>query len=241
MGLRDFKNRVNDNRVAANEALKKTLEIGSTIDQANEKTERAAEFLQDTDKDSHLAILSAKESETMANIASKKSNSIIVESSTTREAAQILRRDVKTSDIKIGSMYSTIEEKKTVAGQDANLAADALREANKAQGNAEAAARAVIQAKAELDAILRIIATVEEPEPGLLDDLERRLDAAEKQYEEAGIEARLTRLYHERTRQANLLTEYRAEVEVLTEEFNSIELIRNSLPDQCWNKIRLEP
>ena len=41
-------------------------------------------------------------------------------------------------------------------------------------------------------------------EPGLLDDLERRLDAAEKKYEEAGIEARLKELYAEKALQVNL-------------------------------------
>ena len=143
-----------------------------------------------------------------------------MESSTTREAAQSLRRDVKTSDVQINSIYTVVEQKKTIAARDANLAADALRESNKAQGNADEAAKKVIQAKVELDEILRIIATVEEPgthyiritiwyhiyntEPGLLDDLERRLDAAEKQYEEAGIEARLTELYAERTRQVRV-------------------------------------
>merc|ERR1712130_303626 len=239
--LRDFENRVNDNRVAANEALKTTFEIGSRISQANSKTERASEFLQDTDKDSHLAISLAEESVRMAKMASDKSNAIVVEASTTREAAQSLRRNVKTSEVKIGRMHTVIEEKKAIAAKDANLAADALREANKAQDNAEEAAKKVIQAKLELDEILRIIATVEEPEPGLLDDLEKRLDAAEKQYEEAGIEARLARLYEERKRQAAWLQKYRVEVEQMTLEFNSIEQIRNSLPDQCWNKIRLEP
>jgi len=239
--LRDFENRVNNNREAANEALQKTSEIRSTIMQANDKTARAAEFLQDTDKDSHLAISLAEESTNMAKMASEKSNSIIMESSTTREAAQSLRRDVKTSDVQINSIYTVVEQKKTIAARDANLAADALRESNKAQGNADEAAKKVIQAKVELDEILRIIATVEEPEPGLLDDLERRLDAAEKQYEEAGIEARLTELYAERTRQTSWLLEYRVEIEQLTAEFGSIEQIRNSLPDQCWNKIRLEP
>ena len=58
---------------------------------------------------------------------------------------------------------SIVEEKKTIAARDAHLAADALREANKAQGNAEEATRKVIQAKIELDDILRIITTVEEP------------------------------------------------------------------------------
>ena len=93
----------------------------------------------------------------------------------------------------------------------------------------------------ELDAILDIIAVVEEPEPGILEDLERRLDAAEKKYENAGIEARLASLHEERQRQMKLLTEYREEVEVLTNEFSSLEEISKSLPNQCWNKIRLEP
>ena len=59
----------------------------------------------------------------------------------------------------------------------------------------------MLQAKEELRAILHIISSVEEPEPGLLDDLERKLDAAEKQYQEAGIELRLSHLYEERRRQ----------------------------------------
>ena len=59
----------------------------------------------------------------------------------------------------------------------------------------------MLEAKEELRAILHIISSVEEPEPGLLDDLERKLDAAEKQYQEAGIELRLSHLYEERRRQ----------------------------------------
>ena len=161
--LRDFENRVNNNREAANQALKKSSEIEQTISQANDKTSKAAEFLQDTDKDSHLAFSLAVESEKMARMASEKSNSIILESSATREATQNLRRDAQSSEMRIDAMYKVVEEKKTIAARDAHLAADALREANKAQGNAEEASKKVIQAKIELDQILQIISTVEEP------------------------------------------------------------------------------
>ena len=125
--------------------------------------------------------------------------------------------------------------------QDANTAAESLRQANQAQSSAEEAVRKVEEAKQELADILHIISSVEEPEPGLLEDLERKLDAAEKQYQEAGIELRLTELYEERQRQTSLLVEYRQEMEILTSEFHSLEEISRSLPDQCWNKIRLEP
>ena len=99
----------------------------------------------------------------------------------------------------------------------------------------------VERAREELDEILRIIATVEEPEPGLLDDLERRLEVAEKKYEAAGLEARVQQLQEAKMRQTRMIFEYRASIEEFTIEYNSIEEIRNSLPDQCWNKIRLEP
>ena len=116
-----------------------------------------------------------------------------------------------------------------------------MREASKGQSIAEEAVIQVERAREELDEILRIIATVEEPEPGLLDDLERRLEVAEKKYEAAGLEARVQQLQEAKMRQTRMIFEYRASIEEFTIEYNSIEEIRNSLPDQCWNKIRLEP
>merc|ERR1719410_1171285 len=239
--LKDFENRVNNNREAARAALKKANEIDDTIREANEKTFKASEFLRDTDEDSHLAFSLATESSLLASKASEKARMVTIESSKTRESTQGLLRLGKADEKKVMSFFKVLEEKTEIASKDANTASESLREANKAQSNADAAALKVMQAKQELDAILDIIAVVEEPEPGILEDLERRLDAAEKKYQEAGIEARLESLYEERQRQASLLEEYRKEMEVLTTEFSSLEEISRSLPNQCWNKIRLEP
>ena len=134
-----------------------------------------------------------------------------------------------------------IKGREEVAKRDRSLADQALREASKGQSIAEEAVIQVERAREELDEILRIIATVEEPEPGLLDDLERRLEVAEKKYEAAGLEARVQQLQEAKMRQTRMIFEYRASIEEFTIEYNSIEEIRNSLPDQCWNKIRLEP
>ena len=239
--LKDFENRVTNNREAARAALLKSNEIEETIREAIEKTFKASEFLRDTDKDSHLAYSLASESTALSNKASEKAKMVTIETSKTRESTQNLLRLGKADEKKVLSYFTIIEEKTKVAEKDANTAAESLREANKAQSSADNAALKVKEAKDELDAILDIIATVEEPEPGILDDLERRLDAAEKRYQEAGIEARLAALYEERQRQTNVLIQYREEMKVLTSEFNSLEEISKSLPDQCWNKIRLEP
>ena len=86
--LRDFENRVTNNREAARAAIKKTNEIEETIRQAVEKTFKASEFLQDTDKDSHLAISLAEESALLASKASEKAKRVTVESSKIRQSTQ---------------------------------------------------------------------------------------------------------------------------------------------------------
>ena len=87
----------------------------------------------------------------------------------------IISRLGKNDEKKVISFYQLIDEKKVIAASDAKMASESLKEANQAQKSADAAELKVRQAKKELDAILDIIATVEEPEPGILDDLERRL------------------------------------------------------------------
>ena len=239
--LKDFENRVDNNREAARAAMKKTSELEETIRQAVTKTLKASEFLRDTDNDSHAAFSMAQESSELAKKASDKARLVTVESSKTRESTQSLLEKGKSDKNKVTGFFKILDGKTEIAARDAKTATESLTEANKAQSSADNAALKVREAKMELDAILDIIAIVEEPEPGILEDLERRLDAAEKKYENAGIEARLASLHEERQRQMKLLIEYREEVEVLTSEFSSLEEISNSLPNQCWNKIRLEP
>ena len=239
--LKDFENRVDNNREAARAAMKKSNELEETIRQAVTKTSKASEFLRDTDHDSHTAFSMAEESSVLAKKTSDKAKLVSAESSKTRESTQSLLKEGKSDENKVLSFFKILDGKDKIAARDAKTASESLTEANKAQSSADTAALKVREAKMELDAILDIIAVVEEPEPGILDDLERRLDAAERKYENAGIEARLASLHEERKKQMMLLIEHREEMEVLTNEFRSLEEISNSLPNQCWNKIRLEP
>jgi hypothetical protein len=41
--------------------------------------------------------------------------------------------------------------------------------------------------------------------------------------------------------QRSILLEYTEEVAHLSTQYSSLQAIRRSLPDNCWNKIRLEP
>ena len=239
--LKNFENRVANNRDAARAALRKSNEIEQKIREAAEKTSKASEYLKDTDKDSSLANSLAEESSLLANKASSNANMISVETSKVRESIQTVHRTSQVDERKLNRLSDILEEKESVASNDAKTASESLKEANKAQSSVDSASLKVREAKNEIDAILDIIATVEEPEPGILDDLERRLDEAERKYQEAGIEARLVELFSQRQEQQEVLEEYREEMSVLISEYQSLEEISRSLPDQCWNKIRLEP
>merc|ERR1712228_397598 len=118
---------------------------------------------------------------------------------------------------------------------DEQLANIALREANKAHSSSEIASSKVAQAKKELEQIAQILATIDEPDPSFLDDLERRLDLAERKYQEADLEARLKQLEEAKQRQIARKVELNNEYELVTKEVQNIEDILEELPVFCPN------
>ena len=99
-------------------------------------------------------------------------------------------------------------------------------------------------------------------EPGLLQALQRRVEAAERTYKAAELDERLNEFEAARKRQvlniyfpkfyftnltqfgpskAKTLHQYIEEVKTIKLELSSLSEIERSLPRECWNTIRLEP
>ena len=106
-------------------------------------------------------------------------------------------------------------------------------------------------------------------EPGLLEELARRVEAAEAKFESANLDLRLTELEAAKKRQvthtyflysicklkliekyfqmksiklqAEWVYHYESEVQNIHVELQSLKDIALSLPRKCWNTIRLEP
>jgi len=122
-----------------------------------------------------------------------------------------------------------MNRKKTASSRDAKTAADALKEANKAQSSSLEATEKVKQAKRELEEIAQILATVQIQDSGFLDDLERRLNLAEEKYREADLEDKLTQLEEAKQRQLERKAALRNEYELVNGEFETIENILEQL------------
>ena len=159
--LNDFENMVNDNRAAAESALDKIANIENTLRLAEEDTMNADEALFETDDKSFKAFIKAVESKETAEEASKNAKAINQESTAVLEKAEKLKEDAADLGSKSAETDTRLKSKDARSQTDAQTAADALREANKAQSSSLEATEKVNQAKNELEEIAQILATIE--------------------------------------------------------------------------------
>merc|ERR1711997_191314 len=134
---------------------------------------------------------------------------------------------------KLSDTKGRLGQKEAVAASDGTSALTALEKANQAQNKAREASKKVNEAKKELDDIAAILLTVQEPEPGLLEELARRVEAAEAKFESANLDIRLTELEDAKKRQAEQVRDMERQLEFAKEEASNIEEIRNTLPTIC--------
>ena len=81
---------------------------------------------------------------------------------------------------------------------------------------------------------------MEEIEGSRLETLAIQLTDAEKQLNNADLDRRLKNLTASRQSQQKMINDYTLELERLRKEVVTLESIRDSLPEKCFNKMRLE-
>merc|ERR1740129_2266996 len=106
---------------------------------------------------------------------------------------------------------------------------------------AKDASEKVAKAKQELEEISAILSIVQEPEPGLLEALKFRVEAAEQKFRTAQLDDRLKEFEAARQRQAQQLRQYTEEAKAIRLELSSLSEIDRTLPRECWNTVKLEP
>merc|ERR1712079_367198 len=105
--------------------------------------------------------------------------------------------------------------------------------ANKAKHKADDSAKKVVEAQKELDEIQVILRSVEEPEPGLLEELERRGGDAERKFRAAELGQKLKRLEEAKQRQAEQVRDMNREPEYMREEVEGNKERAETMPNFC--------
>merc|ERR1712080_306568 len=199
--------------------MRTTEDIERTLTNSNTKTAQASDAIKKIDGDTYTAFDIANESKEKAEEASTEAKRIVEESHAAKSVASELKAAANDMANKLTTTTDLVNEKENIALIDATLATEALKESNKAQNSSGDASSKVVQAKLELDEITVLLENIDDPDPLVLDELSRRLDEAERKFEEADLEARLIKLEDMKQEQA--------EVEVIA---GIIEKLPNSCP-----------
>merc|ERR1739844_259258 len=134
---------------------------------------------------------------------------------------------------KLDETKSRLTTKADIAANDEVSALSALEKANQAQTKAKDASEKVEKAKQELEEISAILSTVQEPEPGLLEALKFRVEAAEQKFKAAELDDRLSEFEAARQRQGEQMRDLERELKYMEEESENVKSISDSLPKIC--------
>jgi len=207
--------------------------INEIIQQAKEKTDQAREAMTGADTSAQLALNVALEGEKIAKEASEKASIIKEKAVESQESAAELASATTSLTNKLEETKTRLTTKADIAANDEVSALSALEKANQAQTKAKDASEKVAKAKQELEEISAILSTVQEPEPGLLEALKFRVEAAEQKFRTAQLDDRLKEFEAARQRQGEVMRDLEREIKNMEEESENVKTIRDSIPNFC--------
>ncbi|GFY79495.1 laminin subunit gamma-1 [Trichonephila inaurata madagascariensis] len=239
--LKGFDELIQESKGRADEALTRIPEIEKLITEAEEKTRTAENALRGAEQDAIESRDEAQTAEEKAEQASKHANDVLEGAEETKTEANKLRDKADELADEVAETAGVLKEYEDQAKGDEDLASQALEQANQAKNSATDASVKVKNALDTVEDILRALDGLDDIDESLLDQLEQRLEAAEKEQKEADFDSRMGELRQARDIQNQWMKDYTEEVEKLKKDVANIAEIRNALPDKCYRRVVLEP
>uniref|UniRef100_A0A182X6E3 LANB2 n=1 Tax=Anopheles quadriannulatus TaxID=34691 RepID=A0A182X6E3_ANOQN len=240
--LAGFKNQVEESSRRAEEALNLVPNIERQIVNSRDLLQRAEEALYAASRNAEDARKNAQTAQDKyAEEASKLAENIKKRANATKNTARDLHHEADQLNGRLAKTDNRLEEREAQIRKDLNLTNEAKEKVGQAQLNSNEAKSQVDKAMREVSLIMSELANLREIDVNSLDDLERRLSAAEKELEDAQLTKRLSSLVEAKNIQNQNIRSYQKELADLRLEVANIELIANSLPPGCFKRTHLEP
>ncbi|XP_070602395.1 laminin subunit gamma-1 [Erythrolamprus reginae] len=238
--LKDFDKRVNDNKTAAEEALRKIPAITQTITDANSKTRQAELTLGNAAAD-------AREAKNKADEAERIATSVNNNASATKEIADNTFKTVTELDKEVDDMLKQLTEaekelnkKQQSADQDMMMAGMATQAAQEAEDNAKKAKSSVNNLLNMINDLLEKLARVEPVDQSQLSTIEDTLNAAKNQMKDSDLDRKVSELEKAAEKQASAINEYNRDINTILKDINNLEDIKKTLPSGCFNTPSIE-
>lgn len=238
--LKKFDQKVQESQKEALEALKKIPGIRKMIKQAEDKTKDAAAKLDTALADATDARDIARQAFALANETSVDVKKIRFEAQELKSRISMLKQQAGELGDNINRTAATMEKFEAIAKTDGEFAQQALERANQAAMSARNATETARRLLDLLNPLLESIDKIEGIDANKLAELEEELAKLKQKLAESNLAALIEELLAQRDRQRELMAEYQALIDWLIKEVANIKAIRDSLPDKCFKRIRLE-
>ncbi|KAK5860486.1 hypothetical protein PBY51_021960 [Eleginops maclovinus] len=238
--LRDFDRRVNDNKTAAEDALKKIPAINATIMAANQKTRQAEAALGNANADAREAKAKAEEAEKIAGNVQKGS-------AKTKEDAEKALEETTRLDGEVSAMMEQLDDaeqelnrKKAEAAADMMMAGMASDNAKEAEDNARKAKSAVKTVLSTITALLDQLGNIDKVDLSKLNQIDESLKRAKGSMGASDLDRKLSELTEVARSQEDLINDYDRQIREIHADINNLNDIKNTLPEGCFNTPSLE-
>lgn len=238
--LRDFDKRVNDNKTAAEEALKKIPAINQTIAEANEKTKRAEAALGNAAADAKEVKKKAEEAEKIASGAQKEAAKMKMDADNTFTDAMGLNDDVNDMLDELKKAEEELSKKNADASQDMMMANMASTAAQAAEDNARKAKNSVASVLMMMNELLTQLGKMDDVDLTKMDAIEKTLSDAKNQMKNSELDRKLKELEDAARLQEDAIKAYDKDIAEIKKDIMNLEDIKNTLPRGCFNTPSIE-
>uniref|UniRef100_A0AAV2JVQ6 Laminin subunit gamma-1 n=1 Tax=Knipowitschia caucasica TaxID=637954 RepID=A0AAV2JVQ6_KNICA len=238
--LRDFDKRVNDNKTAAEEALKRIPSINATIIAANEKTRQAEAALGNASSDAKEAKSKAEEAEKIASKVQKGSAKTKVEAEKAFEETQKLDSEVTDMMEQLTTAEQELSKKKADADNDMMMAVMASDNAKEAEDNARKAKNAVKSVLGTIASLLDQLGNIDKVDLSKLNQIDESLKRAKGKMKDSDLDRKLAELNDVARTQEDMITDYDRQIRQIRADIINLEDIKRTLPEGCFNTPSIE-
>ncbi|KAK1329285.1 hypothetical protein QTO34_011466 [Cnephaeus nilssonii] len=234
--LKDFDKRVNDNKTAAEEALRRIPAINQTIFEANEKTREA-----------QLALGNAAADATEAKNKAHEARGSPALSRSTKAEAERTFAEVTDLDNEVNNMLKQLQEaekelkkKQDDADQDMMMAGMASQAAQEAEINARKAKNSVSSLLNLINSLLEQLGQLDTVDLNKLNEIEGTLNKAKDEMKVSDLDRKVSDLENEARKQEAAILDYNRDIEEIMKDIHNLEDIRKTLPSGCFNTPSIE-
>ncbi|KFP62450.1 Laminin subunit gamma-1, partial [Cariama cristata] len=238
--LKDFDKRVNDNKTAAEEALKKIPAITQTIAEANNKTLQAELALGNAAADAREAKAKADDAEKIASSVQKSAAATKAEADKTFADVTGLAREVDDMMKQLEDAEKELKRKQDDAEQDMMMAGMASQAAQEAEDNARKAKNSVNSLLTVINDLLDQLGQLETVDLNKLNEIEGTLNSAKDQMKDSDLDQKVSFLEREARKQDDAIQAYNRDIEEILKDISNLEDIKKTLPSGCFNTPSIE-